>query len=228
MTHVLLFDLDETLYPPEAGVMDYIRERMKAYVCQHLSLSPADADLLRQKYLREYGTTLRGLQINHQIDAEEYLRYVHDVPLTRCLKANPELDGVLAGIHLEKVLFTNASREHAERVLSLLGVRRRFSRIVDVRDMNYESKPQPAAYRRICDMLCTRPQDCLIVEDSLRNLLPAKALGMTTVLVGGSQPTSSDGADVVIRRVEDIGEALAGLGLIPRGTGRATGDGDPS
>lgn len=213
MTRFLLFDLDETLYPADAGVMDYIRERMQDYVRRQLSLSPAEADALRRSYLRDYGTTLRGLQINHQVDAEEYLRYVHDIPLDRCLRANPELDAVLGLIPLQKVVFTNSSREHAERVLGALGIRRHFARIVDVRDVQYESKPQPTAYKRICEMLDVRPQDCVIVEDSLRNLQPAKALGMATILVGSREARAGDGVDVAIRRIEEIGVALARLGL---------------
>ena len=213
MTRILLFDLDETLYPADAGVMDYIRERMQGYVRRKLSLSPADADALRRGYLRDYGTTLRGLQINHQVDAEEYLRYVHDIPLDRCLRANPELDTALGHIPLQKVVFTNSSREHAERVLGALGIRHHFARIVDVRDLQYESKPQLAAYQRICEMLDVRPQDCVIVEDSLRNLQPAKALGMATVLVGSREASAGDGADVAIQRIEEIEVALARLGL---------------
>ena len=213
MTHILLFDLDETLYAPSSGVMDCIRDRMLGYVQTHLGLSPAEADDLRRRYLRDYGTTLRGLQINHQVDAEEYLRLVHDVPLARLLRANPELDAVLSSIPLEKMVFTNSSREHAERVLALLGIRRHFSQIVDVRDLQYESKPQPAAYRRACALLGAGPQDCVIVEDSPRNLRPAKALGMTTILVreGGAVPDAS--VDITIGRVEEIGQALAKLHL---------------
>jgi putative hydrolase of the HAD superfamily len=220
VTHILLFDLDETLYPPDAGVMDRIRDRMQEYVCSHLGLTPAEADELRRRYLRDYGTTLRGLQINHMVDAEEYLRLVHDVPLERLLRTNPELDGVLSGMPLQKVVFTNSSREHAERVLALLGIRRHFGRIVDIRDMQFESKPQPEAYGRVCQLLDVRPEDCVIVEDSVRNLQPAKALGMTTILVQGGEAVAGEGIDVVIRRIEEIGEALRclGFGQSQRGT----------
>jgi len=225
VTRILLFDLDETLYPADAGVMDYIRERMQDYVRRQLSLSPSEADALRRSYLRDYGTTLRGLQINHQVDAEEYLRYVHDIPLDRCLRANPELDAVLGLIPLQKVVFTNSSREHAERVLGALGIRHHFARIVDVRDVHYDSKPQPAAYQRICKMLSVRPQDCVIVEDSLRNLQPAKALGMATVLVGSREARAGDGVDAAIGRIEEIGIALARLGLAEQDASDGSRDG---
>jgi putative hydrolase of the HAD superfamily len=79
---------------------------------------------------------------------------------------------------------------------------------VDVRDMEYESKPQPAAYQRICDLLGVRPEECLIVEDNVRNLQPAKALGMTTVLVRDGHLGPGDGVDFAINRIEEIGSVL--------------------
>jgi putative hydrolase of the HAD superfamily len=225
MTPILLFDLDETLYPREAGVMDRIRARILLYLRSELHVPQVEADALRRSYLQEYGTTLRGLQINHHIDPEKYLCYVHDIPLERCLRANPELDAALADIPLNKVIFTNASREHAERVLALLAIRRHFVRIIDVRDVEYESKPQKAAYDRACGLLGIRPQECVIVEDNVRNLRPAKALGMTTVLVGDGEGQPDGSVDVTIQRIELIGAALDSLGLNPADDRSQAGNG---
>lgn len=202
---ILLFDLDDTLYPRSAGVMDQIRTRMIRYMCEHMDLTPDAADALRRHYFLAYGTTMRGLQINHHIDPNEFLPFVHDIPLEEYLRPNPALDAALDALPQLKVIFTNASREHAEAVLAALGIRRHFDRIVDVRDVEYESKPQPGAYDRICRLLEARPEQCILVEDNARNLQPAKALGMITVLVrenGGAPP---DGVDYVMDRVEDIG-----------------------
>ena len=206
MIQTILFDLDETLYPRGTGLMEQIRSLILDYIQTRLALSPQDADALRHQYLRTYGTTMRGLQIHHQIDADEYLHFVHNIPLHEYLRPNLELDAVLASIAQDQVVFTNASREHAEAVLMQLGVRRHFSRIVDIRDMNFESKPQPSAYRRICDMLGVEPQACMLVEDNIRNLRPAKALGMATVLVDGDQ--ADDSVDFSIKRIEDITTVL--------------------
>jgi putative hydrolase of the HAD superfamily len=211
VSRVVLFDLDETLYSAEAGVMDHFRARVLTYLCTRMMLPRAEADALRRSYLQEYGTTLQGLQSKRQVDTEDYLRYVHDIPLEKYLRANPELDAVLAGIPLAKVIFTNASREHAERVLALLAIRRHFARIVDIRDVEFQSKPQPGAYRRICDLLGVQPRDCMIVEDSIRNLRPAKALGMSTVLVHDGEREPDESVDVTIRRIEQVGDALARL-----------------
>ena len=208
MIRKILFDLDDTLYPRQIGIMNQIRTLMLRYMQDRLNLSPEEADQLRHRYLLAYGTTMRGLQLNHQIDPDEFLHYVHDIPLHHYLQANLELDAILASIAQDKIIFTNASREHAEQVLEALGIRRHFARIVDVRDMNYESKPQPAAYRRICELLDVEPGECLLVEDNVRNLQPAKALGMTTVLVGHKAGTSDGAVDFVLSRIEEIGHLV--------------------
>ena len=213
MIRTILFDLDDTLYPCHAGVMDQIRASMLHYLQTRFDLTPEQADLLRRQYFATYGTTMRGLQINHHIDPDEFLRYVHDIPLHQFLQPNPELEAILAAIPQDKVVFTNASREHAGRVLSTLGIRQHFSRIVDVRDMNYESKPQLSAYRRICELLGLQPEECMLVEDNVRNLQPAKALGMITVLVADRQNAEADSADYVIARIEDIEQVLARIEL---------------
>jgi putative hydrolase of the HAD superfamily len=209
MIRTILFDLDDTLYPRKAGIMEQIRLLMLRYLRTRLNLSPKEADALRRQYFHTYGTTMRGLQINYRIDVNEFLDYVHDIPLHQHLQPNPDLDRVLASLPQEKVIFTNASREHAERVLDQLGIHRHFHQIVDIRDMDYESKPQPSAYRRICELLKVRPEECLMVEDNVRNLRPAKAVGMTTVLVDSD--CSDNSVDYVIGRIEEIVSVLDDL-----------------
>jgi putative hydrolase of the HAD superfamily len=209
MIRIILFDLDDTLYPRHTGVMEQIRGLILHYLQARLNLSPEEANELRQHYFQMYGTTMRGLQIHHQIDPDEYLRAVHDIPLHEYLQPNPELDNVLASIPQQKVVFTNASREHAEQVLNLLGIRRHFDRVVDICDLDYESKPELSAYERVCVLLGVRPEECLIVEDKLRNLRPARTLGMTTVLVQDGSERVGDGVDYVITRIEDITEVLS-------------------
>ena len=218
MITTLLFDLDDTLYPPSAGIMGQIRHRILTYIQDRFRLSQEEADTLRRHYLHTYGTTMRGLQINHGIDPDDYLHHVHDFPLQDYIQPNPRLDAALQAIPQDKVVFTNASREHAERVLDVLGIRARFSRIVDVRDMEYESKPQPGAYRRVCELLHVRPEACLLVEDNVRNLRPAKALGMVTALVHLDGTRENDAADYVIRRIEEIEQVVQQI---------ATGAGSP-
>ena len=77
----ILFDLDETLYPTRSGLMARIGQLMGRYMEERLDMPPGEVPSLRRYYYRTYGTTMRGLQIHHGIDPEDYLAYVHDIPL---------------------------------------------------------------------------------------------------------------------------------------------------
>jgi putative hydrolase of the HAD superfamily len=206
-----IFDLDDTLYPRSAGVMQAIGGRIHQYIVERLCLDEETSVRLRQDYLARYGTTMRGLIAHHQIDPEDYLEYVHQVPLADLLNPAPWLDTTLSEIPAEKVVFTNATREHASRVLQTMGIERHFTRIVDIRDMDYRSKPHPTAYQRLLALLGARPEACLLVDDSARNLRPAWELGMTTVLVGDGH--LEDGVDFVIEEVAEVGSVVSQLGM---------------
>ena len=213
----ILFDLDETLYPSRSGLMAEIGRLMSRYMEERLGMSPTEVPALREHYYHVYGTTMRGLQIHHGIDPEDYLAYVHDLPLEDYIGPNDELDRVLAEIEAEKVVFTNASEEHARRVLRILGVERHFNRIIDVRALGYTAKPDPEAYRRALRILGAAGDECLIVDDRVRNLVPAKELGMITVLVSNEKAAPrqdpSQDVDFVIGEVAEIGEVVRRLTL---------------
>ncbi|WP_376789279.1 pyrimidine 5'-nucleotidase [Thermoflexus sp.] len=188
----LILDLDDTLYPRRSGLMDLISERIGRYMVERLGFPPAEAEALRQRYYTQYGTTLRGLMEEHSIDPEDYLAYVHDVPLEAYIQPNPALDRMLGRIPLTKVIFTNASEEHARRVIERLGIAHHFPIILDVRRLEYYNKPDPEAYRRILQHLRAQGPECIFVDDSARNLRPARALGMITILVDDQ---TEDGVD---------------------------------
>lgn len=212
----LLFDLDETLYPSRSGLMADIGQLMSRFMEERLEMPPAAVLALRDHYYRTYGTTMRGLQIHHGIDPEDYLAYVHDIRLEDYIGPNDELDKVLAEIETEKVIFTNASAEHAHRVLKVLGIERHFNRIIDVRILGYIAKPAPEAFRSALEMLGAEGDECLLVDDNARNLATAQELGMTTVLVANDDETAlrqnpSQNADFVIGEVAEIGEVMRSL-----------------
>lgn len=196
----LLFDLDETLYPRTAGVMQEIGRQIRRYIMREYGATWEEADSLARRYHQEYGTSMRGLLLNNDLDVERYLAFVHDLPRD-LLQPNQALDALLAELPDEKVIFTNADRPHAERVLAQLGIRRHFSRIIDVVAVGYVPKPNLAAYTACLRLLDAHPAECVLIEDTGRNLAPAKDLGMTTILVDG-KPT--DQADYKIPTILDL------------------------
>ncbi len=184
MLRYALFDLDNTLYPADAGVWGAISERINLYMTERLGLPPAEAAVRRRQYLNAFGTTLNGLRQDFGVDAMEYLTFVHDLPLERLLHPAPALDAMLARLPLVKVVFTNADERHAGRVLDRLGIRRHFARIIDIVALNFVNKPEPAAYRGALQLLAAEAAECVFVDDMPSNLRPAHDLGMCTVLIG--------------------------------------------
>jgi putative hydrolase of the HAD superfamily len=214
-----LFDLDNTLYPRGSGVMEAVSRRICAYMAMRLGMDEVTINELRPRYWKQYGTTMRGLLVEYNVDPDEYLWYVHDFAMTDYVTANGELDQALAEVPWYKAVFTNASRRHAEQVLAALGIRPQFRTIIDIKDTGYIGKPDVRAYQHVLDALGAEAAECVIIEDSTVNLRPAKALGMTTVLVGLAEspreaPASvagtfgeevADSVDFAISRIEDIG-----------------------
>ena len=205
LTHIV-FDLDETLYPRQAGLMQEIGLRIMRYMIERLGLPLEEAQARRARYYRVYGTALRGLMTEETIDPEDYLRFVHDIDLTGFIEPNPTLAAMLLDIPLSKAIFTNATAEHARRVLEVLGVADLFALIFDIRAMRYINKPDPRAYRLLRAALDVPAQSCILVEDNPRNLLPAKSLGMATILVDHAE---CDQVDACVADILGVGKIVA-------------------
>jgi putative hydrolase of the HAD superfamily len=207
LTH-LVFDCDDTLYPRGSGLMQAISERISRYMIERMGMDPDIVPGLRRQYWREYGTTSRGLQVLHELDVEDYMHYVHDLPLGEYIDPDPALEAALASLPQRKVVFTNATVEHARAVLDAVGVSRHFEGIYDAFFLRNEGKPAPGGYRRLLEALGVAGENCLFAEDSARNLRPARLLGMVTVLVDPLPDDGVDGADYVIERIADIGRVV--------------------
>jgi putative hydrolase of the HAD superfamily len=201
----LLLDLDNTLYQSDSGLWEAIGHRINQYMIERLGFHPDEVKERRDAYLHLFGTTLNALRHYYHVDADDFLKYVHDIPLELYLPKNPELDSLLARLPQRKVIFTNADAPHAERVLGQLGIRRHFDQIFDIHGMDFICKPDPRAYERVLEAVGVRPDECVFADDSLQNLVPAKVMGMTTILVGPE--TDAAGADFCIRNILEM-EAL--------------------
>jgi putative hydrolase of the HAD superfamily len=213
MLRFLLCDVDNTLYPSGNGLWEAIGHRINLYMIERLGYHPDEVTLRRTDYLNAFGTTLNALRHYYGIEPADFLAYVHDLPLQDYLRPSPELDGMLRRLPLRKVIFTNADALHAERVMAHLGVSHHFERIIDIQALEYQNKPDAVAYRKALEFLSARPEECVFVDDSLSNLLPARAMGMITVLVRDGE--RKPGADYQIGRITDL-ESLPPLTLNSR------------
>lgn len=202
----ILFDLDNTLYPKSAGLMQAIGKRMNLFMTERLGIDPNEVREKRDGFLKAFGTTLNGLRRRYSVDPDEFLAFVHDLPIGSYLQNEPALDGMLERLELRKIVFTNADAQHARRVLSCLGIMRHFESIIDIHLLDFVNKPNRRSYLKALEFASVQSGECVLVEDHLPNIIPAREMGMTTVMVG--EGPAANGADHHIARITDLGELV--------------------
>ena len=181
----IFFDLDDTLYPTNVGLWGAIKNRMNDYMRERMNIPANEIPALREKYYEQYGTTLRGLQKHHQIDVEDYLAYVHDLPLGDYLTPDIDQRSVIASLPTRNLIFTNADIHHAERVLAALNLRDLFSTIVDVNTVTPYCKPMPESFDVAMKVAGEAdPARCVMIDDLPRTTRAAKSAGMFSILFG--------------------------------------------
>jgi putative hydrolase of the HAD superfamily len=178
-----LFDLDDTLYPAESGLMAEIERRMTDFVVAVTGLDLDRAYRLQKDYLVRHGATLIGMMQDHGVDPAEFADAYLDISL-EALSHDPALVAAIAALPGRRLVFTNADERHAARVLAKLGLEHLFDEVFHIASFDYTPKPDPRVFRRMCAEHAVEPAATCFFEDSERNLAPAAELGMTTVLVG--------------------------------------------
>ncbi len=189
-----VFDLDNTLYPARSNLFVQVSARMTAFIQDCFALEAGPARELQREMFRRHGTTLRGLMTEHGIEPVEFLDFVHDIDVTP-VDPSPRLDALLDGLPGRKVIFTNGSVPHAERVMARLGVARHFESIFDIVAADYVPKPDPRPYARLVEVAGFAPSGAVMIEDMAKNLAPAAALGMRTVWLRSEHDWARDGAE---------------------------------
>jgi putative hydrolase of the HAD superfamily len=197
-----LFDLDNTLYPPENGLFGAVDARINEFLATHLGVSGPAADELRRRYHDQHGITLVGLMQEHGTDPHHYLDFVHHVPVASFLDPDPGLRRLIGGLPGRRSIFTNGSRRHALAVLAALGLDGLFEEIFDIVALGFRPKPEPETYRTVLARLGAEPSRAILLDDLARNLAPARDIGVRTVLVGTAEP--SPAADFSIRTIQDL------------------------
>lgn len=211
-----IFDLDLTLYPPEAEIMAQVRDRIALFVEEYFKVGSDEAHAIRHCYWQKYGTTLGGLMAEHDIDPHGYLDFVHDIDLSK-LTPCTELREHICALPGRKLIFTNADLPYAQRVLRARGLQDVFEDIFDIHRMAHLPKPDPASYRAFCEQLTIAPERALFVEDSAHNLVPAKALGMTTIWVKHDGEADSSGhEDHIDHQIDDVTKWLSSIHSLER------------
>jgi len=186
-----VFDLDNTLYPPEMCLFDQIEVLMERFIMREIGIDQTEARQLRDDYWETYGTTLTGLVTRHGIDADAFLAEVHDLDLS-ALRPDPTLAALIAALPGQRMIYTNGARMHGERVSTARGLRHTFTDVFGTEDAGYLAKPSEEAFRRVFERADIDPTRAVMIEDAARNLEAPKAMGMATVLVGSTKSAFAD------------------------------------
>ena len=205
-----IFDLDNTLYPADSDLFVQVDARMTAFVQDLLGLDFESARAVQKAYYRDHGTTLNGLMKINGIDPEDFLASVHDVDLS-VLEPNPALASALALLPGKRFIFTNGCRNHAERVLTRLRLGSLFDEIWDIRSIGYRPKPDERSYRAVLAKSGVATEKSAMFEDVARNLVPAHALGWTTVWLRNGSAWSKQGPEYPIIEPEHIHHVIENL-----------------
>lgn len=215
---VWIFDLDNTLYPPEAQLFSQIELRMTAYMMRVLGVPQGDADRLRAEYWRLHGTTLAGLMAEHDVDATHYLADVHDIDFG-VLDPAPDLADAIAALPGRRIIHTNGDAAYARRVLAARGLHdpALFDAVFGIEETGFHPKPAATAFDRVLEAARIDPRQAAFFEDDPRNLVVPHALGMRTVLVGQGRhgpdalPGVTDHGPHVHHRTDDLTAFLRNL-----------------
>jgi pyrimidine 5'-nucleotidase len=187
----IFFDLDDTLYPATTGLWHAIKGRMNRYMIERMGLPETEVPALREQYYKMYGTTLRGLQERHQVDEQDFLAYVHDLPLKDYLTPNPLQREIIASLPTRNLVFTNADVHHARRVLAALNLDDLFETVIDLNKVSPYCKPMPESFAIAQDLADEPdPRNCVMIDDLPRTTRAALSVGMTSLLYGAEEPTS--------------------------------------
>ena len=141
-----VFDLDNTIYSPQKDIFGQIDKRMTKFITGRLKVNEYDAFKIQKKYFIKYGTTLAGLMKEDKIQPKDFLDFVHDIDLS-CLSADTELSSAIKQLKGKKIIFTNGSKTHAEKVISRLGLNNVFDEIYIASDISTTPFPSASPHR---------------------------------------------------------------------------------
>ena len=183
-----IFDLDNTIYDINLGLFKKISNRITDFIMSKYSLDIDQAKKIQKEYYLKYGLTLRGLIVEKKLEPEEFLDYVHDVEHPE-LKKNDQLISKIRILEGKKIIFTNATSKHAKKILKILELEHDFDKIIDIKDLEYIPKPDKRSYKKLLECLNLNKENLdktIFFEDTVKNLIPAKELGITTVWMKNS------------------------------------------
>ena len=183
----LLLDLDGVCYGSHNGyplekVFGLVSKRMTLFIQEKLGLDEKKAKELQTNYFYKYNTSLNGLMLHHNVIGDEFLKYVHDIDIS-FMKEDKIMRNELENLNMEKFIFTNGSADHAQNILTRLGIYDLFGKekVFDIKDAGYVPKPEAQTFDLMVKKFGIKPKETIYIEDIAKNLSIGFERGCTTV-----------------------------------------------
>ena len=218
----LLLDLDGVCYGKHNNyslerVFGQVSKRMTMFISEKLKIDMNKAKELQTNYFYKYNTSLNGLMIHHDIIPEEFLKYVHTIDLS-FMKEDKVMRYELEKLDMEKFIFTNGSAEHAENILTHLGIYDLFGRdkVFDIKDAGYVPKPEAKTFDSMVKRFGINPKETIYIEDIAKNLSIGYERGCTTVwLINDEHFGKMDSdKDYISHKIENLSLFLKEIRLL--------------
>ncbi|KAL3942372.1 MAG: hypothetical protein SGBAC_003438 [Bacillariaceae sp.] len=233
----LIFDVDDTLYDVGTGFTAHRNQAApKLMVNKYKFPSEEAAQAVKAEYFSKYHAIAKALKVAQQegkfpedapeVKTEDIATYwAENLDFSILGAPKKELHKQLSKCNCTLVAFSNGPRKYVKRALETMGLFDLFGeeRLYAVDDVMPHCKPEKEAFEKIFKNIGNpKPESCVMVEDSMKNIRSAKELGMKTVLIGGSteygrilkddKPNGEDPAvDCSMATIEEFFTILPGL-----------------
>ncbi|QEN05434.1 hypothetical protein EW093_12160 [Thiospirochaeta perfilievii] len=180
----IIFDVDKTIYPESCGFGDEMDRRISQYAAKHINLPFEVADELRKTSVKNYGTTLRWLQLEHGLtDTDHYLDFVHPIDVESYLPNKEEIHNILRDIDIPMSILSNGPIENVDRILHFYNIKDLFNPIIDIKMNNLKGKPYIEVYEKILKEINLPINQILFVDDVEDYLIPFHDMGGNVLLI---------------------------------------------
>ena len=218
----LLLYLDCVCYGAHKGyplekVFGMVSKRMTLFIQKKLNVSEKEAKELQTNYFYKYNTSLNGLMLHHNIIGDEFLKFVHDIDIS-FMKEDKVMRDELKKLDMKKFIFTNGSAEHAQNILTHLGIYDLFGResIFDIQDAGYVPKPEAKTFDLMVKKFGIDPKKTIYIEDIAKNLSIGYERGCTTVWLINDEHFGKMDADkdFISHKIENLSLFLKEIRLL--------------
>lgn len=217
----IAWDLDGTLYQNDASIQEaWTNAFYQAGLAHGLEMSAAQAKEDHDEGFKKYGHAIRWCALKYGIEEnmffETMLKFMDVKMIDPCHHTR---DHFIRNISREMVVLTSAHKSWALPVLRHIGLDHLFpsTHIIAYNDTDGALKSgSEKPFRMAAEALSAKPEQLIMVEDTPANLVIARDLGMTTVLVthGAQMKEKPSAVDFIVDKAYDVFHLIE-EGVIP-------------